>query len=171
MSAVEATKQRKRAEAAQRRAEAAVMTANDDPMLSSRPPCGPSADGDPVTHGGGNGASADNLAATGTAGAPPPGPPWAWAVGPVVRPHERLPALRMLTAILVAWVAAIASGLMLHTGAQLLTCMHAHNGSAQGPGVWMWFVSRAGHGLECSNQLPGLVLDTDYIGHQSLCKL
>ena len=127
MSAVEATKQRKRAEAAQRRAEAACMTANDDPMLSPRSPGA-------VSHGGGNGASADSLAATGTAGAPPPGPPWAWAVGPVVRPHERLPALRMLTAILVAWVAAIASGLMLHTGAQHLVCVHAHSGCAQGPG-------------------------------------
>lgn len=144
MSAVEATKQRKRAEAAQRRAEAACMTANDDPTLSPRPPSAPSADDRAVIHGGGNGASADSLAATGTAGAPPPGPPWAWAVGPVVRPHERLPALRMLTAILVAWVAAIASGLMLHTGAQHLVRMQLAVGVLNGQAVCMQFMSRAG---------------------------
>ena len=124
MSAAEAIKQRKRAEAAQRRAEEACMTGSDAPALLPRPLVAPAAGAGAVTHGGGNGASADNLTATGTAGAPPPGPPWRWAVGPVVRPHERLPALRMMTAILVAWVAAIASGLMLHAGAQLsVACM------------------------------------------------
>ncbi len=122
MSATEATKQRKRAEAAQRRAEAACLPASDHTALSPHP-LGAPADSNGATDGSGN-ASADSLAATGTAGAPPPGPPWSWAVGPVVRPHERLPALRMMTAILVTWVAAIASGLMLHTGARLsIACM------------------------------------------------
>lgn len=110
MLAAEATKQRKRAEAAQQRAEQARMAASD-PALAPPPQHVSSG-----ANSGGNGAL-DGLAMTGTAGTAPPGPPWQLGVGPVVRLQERLPATRMLTAILVLWVASIASGLMLHTGA------------------------------------------------------
>lgn len=110
MLAAEATKQRKRAEAAQQRAEQARMAASD-PALAPPPQHVSSG-----ANSGGNGAL-DGLAMTGTAGTAPPGPPWQLGAGPMVRLQERLPATRMLTAILVLWVASIASGLMLHTGA------------------------------------------------------
>lgn len=171
MLAAEATKQRKRAEAAQQRAEQARMAANDDPALHPAPPalepgaraaarsasCQPDARAKlcigrcmqslflrvPLAgvlsrqvcagaNGKTAGASVDGVASTGTAAAPPPGPPWAVALGPVVRPAERAAAVRMLTAVLLVWVAAIASGLAMHTGALLLV----DAGAACLPGTW-----------------------------------